>query len=149
LRVNAKANCGSKVDGHEHVGTGKIGKDAFGRLLNDPRTVHAAFIAETPIDPRAGRRSLCHMTQRLGMSMKEAVWLVRVAPVLYLICWGFSEGTWVLPSRFHSNHMSQRGVLARSKGSGSLLSSAWVAGCMLAEREYVGVFQARFTTRVI
>ena len=41
---------GSRRDRHEHVGKGTIGLMPFRRLLNDPRTVHAAFIAETPID---------------------------------------------------------------------------------------------------
>jgi deoxyribonuclease IV len=41
---------GSRRDRHEHVGKGTIGLEAFRRLLNDPRTEHAAFIAETPID---------------------------------------------------------------------------------------------------
>jgi deoxyribonuclease-4 len=47
---DAKDPRGSKRDRHEHIGKGTIGKDAFRRLLNDPRTEHAAFIAETPID---------------------------------------------------------------------------------------------------
>jgi deoxyribonuclease-4 len=47
---DAKDACGSKRDRHEHIGKGTIGRDAFRRLLNDPRTEHAAFIAETPID---------------------------------------------------------------------------------------------------
>jgi deoxyribonuclease-4 len=41
---------GSRRDRHQHVGKGTIGLDAFRRLLNDPRTEHAAFIAETPIE---------------------------------------------------------------------------------------------------
>jgi deoxyribonuclease IV len=41
---------GSRRDRHEHVGKGTIGLEAFRRLLNDPRTEHAAFIAETPIE---------------------------------------------------------------------------------------------------
>lgn len=40
----------SKRDRHEHIGKGTIGLEPFRRLLNDPRTAHAAFIAETPID---------------------------------------------------------------------------------------------------
>src|SRR5689334_4582390 len=40
----------SKRDRHEHIGKGTIGLEAFRRLLNDPRTEHSAFIAETPID---------------------------------------------------------------------------------------------------
>jgi deoxyribonuclease-4 len=47
---DAKAACGSKLDRHQHIGKGSIGLEPFGRLLNDPRLAHAAFIAETPID---------------------------------------------------------------------------------------------------
>jgi deoxyribonuclease IV len=47
---DAKAERGSKLDRHQHIGKGSIGLPAFRRLLNDPRTKHAAFIAETPID---------------------------------------------------------------------------------------------------
>jgi len=47
---DAKAARGSKLDRHEHIGQGKLGMDVFRRLLNDPRTTDAAFIAETPID---------------------------------------------------------------------------------------------------
>jgi len=56
---DAKAERGSKLDRHEHVGKGKIGPEAFRRLLNDPRTAQAAFIAETPIDrPGDDRRNV-------------------------------------------------------------------------------------------
>lgn len=47
---DAKDSCGSRRDRHEHMGKGTIGLEAFRRLLNDPRTEHAAFIAETPIE---------------------------------------------------------------------------------------------------
>lgn len=47
---DAKAERGSKLDRHEHIGQGKIGTAAFKRILNDPRLAHAAFIAETPLD---------------------------------------------------------------------------------------------------
>jgi deoxyribonuclease-4 len=47
---DAKAERGSKLDRHQHIGKGTIGLDPFRRLLNDPRLLHAAFIAETPID---------------------------------------------------------------------------------------------------
>lgn len=47
---DAKDPRGSKRDRHEHIGKGTIGLEAFRRLLNDARTEHAAFIAETPID---------------------------------------------------------------------------------------------------
>ena len=47
---DAKDPRGSRRDRHQHVGEGTIGLDAFRRLLNDPRTEDAAFIAETPIE---------------------------------------------------------------------------------------------------
>jgi deoxyribonuclease IV len=47
---DAKDARGSRRDRHEHIGRGTIGLEPFRRLLNDPRTEHAAFIAETPID---------------------------------------------------------------------------------------------------
>ena len=47
---DAKAERGSKLDRHEHIGRGRLGLDVFRALLNDRRLRHAAFIAETPID---------------------------------------------------------------------------------------------------
>jgi deoxyribonuclease-4 len=47
---DAKAERGSKLDRHQHIGKGSIGLPAFRRLLNDPRLAGAAFVAETPID---------------------------------------------------------------------------------------------------
>jgi deoxyribonuclease-4 len=47
---DAKDARGSRRDRHEHIGKGKIGLEAFRRLLNHPRTAYAAFIAETPIE---------------------------------------------------------------------------------------------------
>jgi len=47
---DAKAERGSKLDRHEHIGQGTMGNEAFRRLLHDERFAHAAFIAETPVD---------------------------------------------------------------------------------------------------
>jgi len=47
---DAKAERGSKLDRHEHIGQGYIGIEPFRRLLNDERFAHASFIAETPVD---------------------------------------------------------------------------------------------------
>ena len=47
---DAKAERGSKLDRHEHIGQGTMGVEPFRRLLNDVRFAHAAFIAETPVD---------------------------------------------------------------------------------------------------
>lgn len=56
---DAKAERGSKLDRHEHIGKGKLGREVFRRLLNDRRLAHAAFIAETPIDqPGDDRRNV-------------------------------------------------------------------------------------------
>jgi deoxyribonuclease-4 len=56
---DAKAARGSKLDRHQHIGKGTIGKQTFRLLLNDPRLAHAAFIAETPIDrPGDDRRNV-------------------------------------------------------------------------------------------
>jgi len=56
---DAKAARGSKLDRHQHLGKGSIGKEPFRRLLNDSRLAHAAFIAETPIDaPGDDRRNV-------------------------------------------------------------------------------------------
>ena len=56
---DAKAARGSKLDRHQHIGKGTIGKETFRMLLNDLRLAHAAFIAETPIDrPGDDRRNV-------------------------------------------------------------------------------------------
>jgi deoxyribonuclease-4 len=47
---DAKAARGSKLDRHEHIGQGTMGVEPFRRLVNDERFIHAAFIAETPVD---------------------------------------------------------------------------------------------------
>ena len=55
----AKAACGSKLDRHQQIGKGMIGKETFRVLLNDLRLAHAAFIAETPIEkPGDDRRNV-------------------------------------------------------------------------------------------
>ncbi len=40
--------CGSRVDRHAHIGKGKIGKEAFGFLVNDERFKDLPGILETP-----------------------------------------------------------------------------------------------------
>jgi deoxyribonuclease IV len=56
---DAKADRGSKLDRHQHIGKGTIGLEPFRRLLNDKSLSHAAFIAETPIDePGDDRRNV-------------------------------------------------------------------------------------------
>jgi deoxyribonuclease IV len=56
---DAKTPRGSKLDRHEQIGKGTIGKEPFRILLNDLRLAHAAFIAETPIEkPGDDRRNV-------------------------------------------------------------------------------------------
>jgi deoxyribonuclease-4 len=56
---DAKAARGSKLDRHQQIGKGMIGKEAFRILLNDLRTARAAFIAETPMErPGDDRRNV-------------------------------------------------------------------------------------------
>jgi deoxyribonuclease-4 len=47
---DAKAARGSKLDRHQHIGEGQIGREPFRRLLREPKFADAAFIAETPVD---------------------------------------------------------------------------------------------------
>ncbi|HET6176579.1 MAG TPA: deoxyribonuclease IV [Candidatus Sulfotelmatobacter sp.] len=56
---DAKAARGSRLDRHQQIGKGMIGKETFRTLLNFVRLAHAAFIAETPIDrPGDDRRNV-------------------------------------------------------------------------------------------
>jgi len=64
---DAKAGRGSKLDRHEQIGKGTIGKEPFRILLNDLRLAHAAFIAETPIDkPGDDRRNVEALKKLVG-----------------------------------------------------------------------------------
>jgi hypothetical protein len=68
------------VDRHEHIGRGKIGLQAFGRILNHPRLgpglqglAGRAFILETPIDlPGDDRRNVRALWELVGVDPKQA-----------------------------------------------------------------------------
>jgi deoxyribonuclease IV len=62
---DAKAARGSKLDRHQHIGKGMIGKQPFRILLNDLRLTDAAFIAETPIDKPGDDRRNVDVLKRL------------------------------------------------------------------------------------
>jgi len=68
---DAKAERGSKLDRHQHIGKGMIGKEPFRILLNDLRLAHAAFIAETPIDKPGDDRRNVSALKRLVASRAE------------------------------------------------------------------------------
>ena len=68
IHVNdSKTHLGSRVDRHEHIGKGKIGLEAFGRILNHALLGGRAFILETPIDkPGDDRRNVAALWKLLG-----------------------------------------------------------------------------------
>jgi deoxyribonuclease IV len=81
LHVNdSKTPLGSRVDRHEHIGRGKIGLKAFGRILNHARLGPGlqglpgrAFILETPIDrPGDDRRNVRALWDLVGIARKQA-----------------------------------------------------------------------------
>src|SRR3984893_6092201 len=81
LHVNdSKTMLGSRVDRHEHIGRGKIGLKAFGRILNHPRLgpglqglAGRAFILETPIDlPGDDRRNVRAIWELVNVDVKQA-----------------------------------------------------------------------------
>jgi deoxyribonuclease-4 len=81
LHVNdSKTPLGSRVDRHEHIGRGKIGLKAFGRILNHPRLgpgpqglAGRAFILETPIDlPGDDRRNVRALWELVGLKASQA-----------------------------------------------------------------------------
>jgi deoxyribonuclease IV len=74
---DSKIPLGGKVDRHAHLGEGKIGAEAFQRILMHPRLgaappeglVGRAFILETPIDdPGDDRRNVAKLWQLAGLS---------------------------------------------------------------------------------
>ena len=69
---DAKAARGSKLDRHQHIGKGTIGREPFRRLLNDPLLSHAAFIAETPIDESGDDRRNVEALKELVAATKSA-----------------------------------------------------------------------------
>ncbi|HWW51572.1 MAG TPA: deoxyribonuclease IV [Verrucomicrobiae bacterium] len=68
VHVNdSKTAFGSRVDRHQHIGKGKIGLEAFGRILNHPLLAGRAFILETPIDkPGDDRRNVAALWKLIG-----------------------------------------------------------------------------------
>ncbi len=64
---DSKTELGSRVDRHEHIGKGKIGLEAFGRILNHPLLAGRAFILETPIDkPGDDKRNVAALWRLTG-----------------------------------------------------------------------------------
>ena len=55
---DSKRECGSRVDRHEAIGRGKIGRQAFGLLVTHPRLAGIPLILETPKEGPDGRPSV-------------------------------------------------------------------------------------------
>jgi len=56
---DSKTNFASHSDRHEHIGKGRIGREAFGRIVRHPKLRMIPFICETPVDrPGDDRRNL-------------------------------------------------------------------------------------------
>src|ERR1700730_18356090 len=81
LHVNdSKTPLWLRVERHEHIGRGKIGLAAFGRILNHARLGPGlqglpgrAFILETPIDrPGDDRRNVRALWDLVGISVRQA-----------------------------------------------------------------------------
>jgi deoxyribonuclease-4 len=74
---DSKIPLGGRVDRHENIGEGKIGSEAFARILKHPRfgtvppegLAGRAFILETPIDnPGDDRRNVAKLWELAGLS---------------------------------------------------------------------------------
>ena len=53
---DSKTALGSNSDRHEHIGKGKIGREAFRRMLHHPKLHGKPFILETPQDEGSGHQ---------------------------------------------------------------------------------------------
>lgn len=73
IHVNdSKTALGSRVDRHEHIGKGKIGRDGFRRILNHPQLAGRAFILETPIDrPGDDQRNVAALWRLVGITPRQ------------------------------------------------------------------------------
>ena len=76
---DSKVPLGGRVDRHEHIGRGKIGKEAFARILQHPQlspsagagVAGRAFLAETPIDdPGDDRRNVAMLWELAGLKQQ-------------------------------------------------------------------------------
>lgn len=118
LHVNdSKIPLGGRVDRHEHIGKGKIGAEAFQRILRHPRLstlppeglVGRAFILETPIDePGDDRRNVAALWELAGL--KEQ------APEAEK---GFSMLTPALKKKMDAQAPPRKAASSRAKGAKS------------------------------
>lgn len=73
IHVNdSKKGPGSRIDRHENIGKGKIGKKPFGFFLNDPKLVKIPKILETPKEaPGDDKRNLRVLRSLIAKKAKD------------------------------------------------------------------------------
>jgi deoxyribonuclease-4 len=69
---DSKTAFASHADRHEHIGKGKIGAEAFRRIVRHPKLRKIPFICETPIDrPGDDKRNLRTMRRLAGLKINR------------------------------------------------------------------------------
>jgi len=125
---DSKIPLGGRVDRHEHIGKGKIGAEAFRRLLTHPRLsalppeglAGRAFLAETPIDdPGDDRRNVAALWEFTGLKEQapEAAkgFSMLTASAKKSVAAAFRSGRLVKPKTKTSGTPSDRGRSARAR----------------------------------
>jgi deoxyribonuclease IV len=70
---DSKKELGSRVDRHEHIGKGKIGKEAFRLLLNDRRFAKVPMYLETPKEDETGETNPMKMDRMNLATLRSLV----------------------------------------------------------------------------
>ena len=70
---NCKKEFGSRVDRHENIGQGKIGKEAFRLLLNDRRFAKIPMYLETPKEDASGKTDAIKMDRMNLATLRSLV----------------------------------------------------------------------------
>jgi len=69
---DSKVPLGARVDRHEHIGKGKIGREAFRRILHHSALAGKTFILETPIERDGDDRRNLETLRRLAGQLHPA-----------------------------------------------------------------------------
>ena len=67
---DSKFPLGSHVDRHANIGEGHIGREAFRRMLRDPKLRRKPFILETPVDDEGDDRRNMETLRELSRPKK-------------------------------------------------------------------------------
>ncbi len=70
---DSKKDLGCRVDRHEHIGRGCIGRDAFRFIMNDPRFADVPKVLETPKENDMDPVNLAVLRKLAGSAEKAAV----------------------------------------------------------------------------